>query len=347
MMYIIVFVPNSSLTDTCRFSAAVDTDVYDDNCEKLQKDSLENCTVKRCLSAWLIVSMWIRFIGKSSKHPKLEKCSLYMSMFWQVAVTFFRFLFFYATFLIAYGLGFYIMLHHDTDLKKGGKNETEEDSVSQPLTRIKRKAGQKTINTDGEDEDPDPFNVPLKSLMKTSVMFLGEIDDLPDRGGNITQTLAHLYLLTFLFLMVMVLMNLLNGMAVSDTGKILQKSQVLGQIELIDTIAYSESVLLNNLTTLQKFGRIQRLGKLGNFFLTIVQKILLASGAMLFESDYMKGREQIILPLLHGDSSDSKISFFPKTMSKWIQKQIKDEDIGENVMFDARKIIEDKLTKNK
>ena len=346
MMYVIVAVPNSSITDTCRFSKAVDTDAYDRNCEELQKHSLENCTIKRSLSAWLIVSMWIRFIGKSSKHPKLEKCSLYMSMFWQVAVTFFRFLAFYATFIIAYGLGFYIMLHHDTGNRKGGKNETEDSMVASP-TRTKRKANNKLINSDGDDDDPDPFNVPLKSLMKTAVMFLGEIDDLPDKGGNITQVLAHLYMLTFLFLMVMVLMNLLNGMAVSDTGKILQKSQVLGQIELIDTIAYSESVLLNNLTTLQKFGRIQKLGKIGNFFLIIVQKILLASGAMLFESDYMKGREQIILPLQHGDSSDSKIRFFPKAISKWIQKQFKDEDISANVMFDARKIIEDKISKIK
>ena len=134
-------------------------------------------------------------------------------------------------------------------------------SVKAPRIR-----SQKSVTFDGTDE-PDPFNRPLKSLMKTSVMFLGEIDYDVDRGGNISQTLQNVYLLTFLFLMVMVLMNLMNGMAVSDTGKILQKSQVLGQIELIDTIAYSESVFLNNLTTVQKFGRIQRLGKLGNLFL--------------------------------------------------------------------------------
>jgi hypothetical protein len=266
-------------------------------------------------------------------------------MFWKVAVTFFRLLFFYATFLIAYGLGFYIMLHKDTGDKTGGKNGTE-DSISPSLLRTKRKAGTNVINADGEDE-PYPFNLPLKSLMKTSVMFLGEIDYLPDRGGNISQTLQNLYLLTFLFLMVMVLMNLMNGMAVSDTGKILQKSQVLGQIELIDTIAYSESVLLNNLTTLQKFGRIQSLGKLGNFFLMIVQKILLSSGAMLFESDYMNGREQIILPLKHGDLEYSKTRCFSKGISQWIQKHFKDEDIGENVMFDARKIIEEKIIKIK
>ena len=61
----------------------------------------------------------------------------------------------------------------------------------------------------------------------------------------------------------------------------------------------------------------------------------------------MKGREQIILPLEHGDSSNSKIRFFPKAIAKWIQKHLKDEDIGENVMFDARKIIEEKITKLK
>ena len=208
--------------------------------------------------------------------------------------------------------------------------------------RVKRRSGSAGAvpGDDGGEEDSDHYNVPMKSMMKTVIMFLGEIDDLPPKGGNITSTLAHLYLLTFLFLLVMVLMNLLNGMAVSDTGKILQRSQVLGQIGLIDTISYSESVLLNNLTSLQKIGRIRTLGRFGNLFLIIVQKILQSSGTMLFESDYLRnGKEELILPFNTGPER-SKIRFLPKVISKWIQNKFADDDISDDVMSDARKIIE-------
>ena len=346
VIYIIVAVPNKNFEDTCRLSVAENTKQYNEECEKIQVDALSHCTIKRCLAAWAIVSMWIRFIGKVSKHPKLERWSLYFTMFWQVAKTFSKFLFFYATFIIAYALGFYIMLHQDYG-KGNNSTETESQSLSNPTApnthfRAKRRSGSPGAVSGNEDEENDSgdYNVPAKSMMKTVIMFLGEIDDLPSKGGNITSTLAHLYLLTFLFLLVMVLMNLLNGMAVSDTGKILQKTQVLGQIGLIDTISYSESVLLNNLTTLQKIGRIRTLGRFGNLFLMIVQKILQSSGTMMFESDYLRnGKEELILPFNTGIERP-KIRFLPNAISKWIQNKFDDDDISEEVMSDARKIIE-------
>ena len=314
MIYLIVIVPNAWLTDTCRLSVGIDTD----KCNMIKQEALENCTIKRCVSAWTIVSMWSRIVAKIARHPKLEKCNIYMSMFYQVGLTFFKFLLFYASFLIAYGLGFYIMLHHDISRFNNSTIPTDNKTET---------------NSDAEG---NTFNAPMRSLMNTAVMFLGEIDDLPTMGGNISQTLAYIFLLSFLFLMVMVLMNLLNGMAVSDTGKILQKSQVLGQTALIDTIAYSESVLLNNLTTLQRIGR-----KLP-CFLTIVQRILLSSGAMLFESDYMKGTEELVLPL-NKPTTFCNNEFCCKSIINWLRTQF-DDDECDQIMFDARKIIEDNLS---
>ena len=48
-------------------------------------------------------------------------------------------------------------------------------------------------------------------------MFVGELEfgDLPIKTG-----FGYIYLLCFVFLIVVVLMNLLNGLAVSDTGVI-------------------------------------------------------------------------------------------------------------------------------
>ena len=54
-------------------------------------------------------------------------------------------------------------------------------------------------------------------IIKTFTMFVGELEfgDLPIKTG-----FGYVYLLCFVFLIVVVLMNLLNGLAVSDTGVI-------------------------------------------------------------------------------------------------------------------------------
>ena len=56
--------------------------------------------------------------------------------------------------------------------------------------------------------------------------------------------LAFAFLLAFVFLIVVVLMSLLNGLAVSDTGAIQAKAEIVGYISRVETISYTESVLL-------------------------------------------------------------------------------------------------------
>ena len=100
----------------------------------------------------------------------------------------------YAFFIIAFGLGFYIMLHKDT---------------------VKREA------TNEEDSYPF-FDQPLLALIKTSTMFVGELEfaDIPIDLESPLYPLSYFFFLSFVFLIVVVLMNLLNGLAVSDTGAI-------------------------------------------------------------------------------------------------------------------------------
>ena len=48
-----------------------------------------------------------------------------------------------------------------------------------------------------------------------------EFSDIPvDRDSSVRAVLGYLFLLAFVFLIVVVLMNLLNGLAVSDTAAI-------------------------------------------------------------------------------------------------------------------------------
>ena len=79
-------------------------------------------------------------------------------------------------------------------------------------------------------------------------MFVGEIEfsDIPISTDSPTWPLGYLYLLTFIFLIVVVLMNLLNGLAVSDTAVIQDKAEIVTYIIRVETIASFEAVLLGD-----------------------------------------------------------------------------------------------------
>merc|ERR1739844_742614 len=100
------------------------------------------------------------------------------------------------------------MLHKDVGKSKKPSESSKETS--------KNKCPEK-------EEDPyEFFDNPWLSLVKTSTMFIGEIEfsDIPIEGGNFSVTFGYVFLMSFVFLAVMVLMNLLNGLAVSDIADI-------------------------------------------------------------------------------------------------------------------------------
>ena len=72
------------------------------------------------------------------------------------------------------------------------------------------------------------FNKAWLSIVKTTTMFVGELEfsDIPINHESYLAPLAYVYFLTFVFLIVVVLMNLLNGLAVSDTGIIREKAEI-------------------------------------------------------------------------------------------------------------------------
>ena len=65
-------------------------------------------------------------------------------------------------------------------------------------------------------------------------------------ANDASPVIAYLFLLAFVFLIVVVLMNLLNGLAVSDTGMIREKAEVVSAISRVETISYIESLLLGD-----------------------------------------------------------------------------------------------------
>ena len=176
---------------------------------------------KRHLAALVIILSWLEFLIYLGLHPSLNTK---VFMFYSVVTTFFKFLLWYGFVIIAFGLSFYIMFH--TDYK-------------------------------GSTPNPDYtfFDKPASCLTKTIGMFVGELEfsDIPFTANPISTILF----VAFIFLIVVVLMNLLNGLAVSDIGFIRDEAEVLSLKSQVDLISYWESILLNDpynfLTSWPKF----------------------------------------------------------------------------------------------
>ena len=75
-----------------------------------------------------------------------RRCNIYSTMFFSVLTTFLTFLLWYSLFIIAFGLGFFILLHSDDEMNKE------------------------------EEEKPKFFDHIGLSLVKTFSMFVGELE---------------------------------------------------------------------------------------------------------------------------------------------------------------------------
>ena len=80
-----------------------------------------------------------------------------------------------------------------------------------------------------EDDDYIYFDGPWTSMVKTITMFVGELEfsDIPIDPESSISWVSFCFLVIFVFFIVVILMNLLNGLAVSDTGVIMEKAEIV------------------------------------------------------------------------------------------------------------------------
>jgi transient receptor potential cation channel subfamily A protein 1 len=92
-------------------------------------------------------------------------------------------------------------------------------------------------------KENESFYNPLTSLFKTIVMITGEFDasDLP---FAIYPVLSRLIFIGFIFLIVIILLNLLNGLAVNDTAEILSEAELVCLISRTRLVAYVEQIVV-------------------------------------------------------------------------------------------------------
>ena len=85
------------------------------------------------------------------------------------------------------------------------------------------------------------------AIMKMCSMFIGEVDfgslyQQAVKGQGSSSWLSSLIYLSFVFMVVIVLMNLLNGLAVSDVGIIKAKADIDSSLARLEIIAEIESI---------------------------------------------------------------------------------------------------------
>merc|ERR1711971_1424760 len=255
------------------------------------------------------------------KHPKLNRLNIYVTMFTKVLRDFVLFLLWYSMFIIAFGFGFYIMLHRRTEEVKTNVTTVSSPSNSQPMEKTilrcsngselevpsSNSAGQVLLCSDGtklkvnSDEDSyEFFDTTWLALVKTSSMFVGELEfsDIPVNLDSNLAPLSYVFFLLFVLLVVVILMNLLTGLAVGDIGEIRQKAEIYAYMSQVETISYTESMMLGdpfdflkNVPTVLSWidscsicSILYKFGPIKNFFRSI------GSGTLLF-FDYLEGKK--------------------------------------------------------
>ncbi|KAJ8727061.1 hypothetical protein PYW08_015458 [Mythimna loreyi] len=188
----------------------------------VSNDSAEEST-KQQLSAVAILLSSAELVLLIGQFPTL---STNIVMLKTVSWNFFKFLLWYCILIIAFALSFYTLF----------RQEEPDEEQKPPNPNNPEKEG---------DDEEDFFENPGGSLFKTIVMLTGEFDAGSIKFSTFPVT-SHLIFIVFVFMIPIVLFNLLNGLAVSDTQEIRADAELVGHISRVKLISYFESVLIGN-----------------------------------------------------------------------------------------------------
>ncbi|PNF26761.1 Transient receptor potential cation channel protein painless [Cryptotermes secundus] len=162
-------------------------------------------------SALTILLSWAELVLLIGRHPHL---STNIEMFKTVSWNFLKFLAWYAILIIAFALSFYTLF---------------------------RDCGTVTECGEGGDSNDNFFLDPGMSVFKTVVMLTGEFDATSIPFVSFPGT-SHIVFVLFVFLIAIVLFNLLNGLAVSDTQAIRDDAEIVGYIARVKLLSHIETL---------------------------------------------------------------------------------------------------------
>jgi ankyrin repeat protein len=165
---------------------------------------VESVELKLHSSAVALFLGWFEMLLMSGRLPLL---SVQFEMLKTVSLTFLSYMMGYVTLLIAFSLSFYMFFRRSSE--QGGT---------------------------------EMFTNPFISFLKTIVMFTGEFEASDVSFDTLPYT-SHVIFLLFVVLVAIVLLNLLNGLAVSDTAEIKKDAETLSLVARAKLISRIEGVV--------------------------------------------------------------------------------------------------------
>lgn len=163
-------------------------------------------SIRNQISAVVILLSWGELILLVGRHPAL---ATHLEMFKRVTKNFLQFLVWYSILIIAFALSFYMLFRNDAD-------------------------------------NDNKFNDPSSATFKTIVMLTGEFDTFGSLPFSLHPIVSHALFLLFIFLIAIVLVNLLNGLAVSDTQAIRADAEIVAHVSRVKLIHYFETMAVGN-----------------------------------------------------------------------------------------------------
>jgi hypothetical protein len=192
-----------------------------------------------------IILSWTELILLTGRLPKLSRN---IEMLKTVSLNYFWFLLSYLFLLIAFAFSFYSLLHNNVTKSSTKYNDTESQYF---------------------------FVNPYMSVMKTFVMMMGEFDAQSIEYEMANSLTCFCLFALFVFIIAMVLLNLLTGLAVSDTQAIKSDAEELSVVSRIRLIYEIESTLLQWYTFLEKWSKCTILCPFTNFQKSMIKNISL------------------------------------------------------------------------
>jgi len=182
-----------------------------------------------------IILSWTELILLTGRFPEL---SSNIEMLKTVSLNYFWFLLSYFFLLIAFAFSFYSLLHKNATNSSTKYNGTEDQYFFMNL---------------------------YMSVMKTFVMMMGEFQAESLASEMANSPICFCLFAVFVFIIAMVLLNLLTGLAVSDTQKIKSNAEELSLVSRIRLIYEIECTLLQWYTVLEKCSKCTLLRPFINF----------------------------------------------------------------------------------
>lgn len=173
---------------------------------------------RKQLSAVAVLLATFELVLLLGQHPKI--CTNVV-MLRTVAYNFFKFLLWFSILILAFAFSFYVLFNKNSEKSAAG-------------------------NGTNTEEEQDFFSDPGMSIVKTIVMLTGEFDASSINFQTFPIT-SRLIFLMFVFLIAIIVFNLLNGLAVSDTHMIQSDAELVGLIARVEHIRYVECMVLGNL----------------------------------------------------------------------------------------------------